>query len=283
LPLRVTRRYRGRRRRLAKPQALAFGPYVEAPCDDHVLARLESRQHGDAVSRRVAEANRALDQLAIVRRVGDVDHAPVCDRLDRRGRDRQLRRPARGRSEAHVGEHPQPQLVPRIRHLDAGLGGPRLRTHPRIDVVDASRQREPRIGRRRDGGWHPELDAAEIPFIDVRDDPDAGQVDDREQRRRRLDVEAHIGRTIGDDARQRRPHLQRDAGCGMAGAQVLDRVVLDTQQPQARRGAVDGGPREACSAVTRSSSCRLADPRSTSLPTRASSRSWASSSARAET
>jgi siroheme synthase-like protein len=100
---------------------------------------------------------------------------------------------------------------------------------PVCEVYLVGAKRDARGRRRRDGRIAADADPGEIPFVDVRDDPDGGEIDHREQREARFDVESDIGRALGDDPLDGGWH---DGGRIHAAArsESLDRRLRDAEQ-----------------------------------------------------
>ena len=150
----------------------------------------------------------------------------------------QRRRPAALSLDRDVCKHSEPKFLFWIGDFDAHLSGPGLRIHLRIDVADLPLPRRIRKRLRRNGGTRTDTDAREILLVEVCDDPDCREIDDREQLRGRVHVQTGICGAFGDDAGDR----GEDCGDGahlLAKTEIGDRRWRQAEQFEPRFGALD--------------------------------------------
>src|SRR2546428_2692129 len=133
----------------ARPRGLR--PQEETAVRHDALPRLDARENFDDVTRRATELHRPLNEAALLAGRRHVDDAPVADRLHSAAGHECHARTAR--LEAHVHEHPEPQVAAHIRHLDTDLRGTRRRIHARVDVRHPPAELSVGSRRHHDGGW----------------------------------------------------------------------------------------------------------------------------------
>src|SRR2546428_2242272 len=133
----------------------ALRPQEEAPLGHHDLSRSEPGEHRVAVAHRLAHADLALDELALLVLDRQVDDPALAERLDGRARDDDGSLPAAG-GEHHGHVHAEPQASVRVRDLDPDLGRAWLGIDPRVDVCPPSPEGQAPAGGHRAPGPGPD-------------------------------------------------------------------------------------------------------------------------------
>jgi len=134
-----------------RSEAIALGAHGEASVGNDCIAWLHAGEYSDVAARSIAKADLPLDEPARLLRIRQVDDRPGPDVLHG-GPGYQRDSAYAGNVERDIDEHPEPELVARIRDFDTDSQRPRFSVHLWIDVAHAAG--DDRVGKRlrRDTG-----------------------------------------------------------------------------------------------------------------------------------